>query len=267
MLPSAEALRVTSSLPQHFDIDERGLTVPWTLERQIKEGVRMLPSELKAVGDSIVEKTLAEKVADGVLKLKPAEKLVGDHIEQKTVAEQVAEGLITLTPTQVLDGDQIREMTEGEKAAAGLIKLDPYLKVVGKGIVPKTPAELARDKLIELAHDEAIKGDEIVELTPREMLEERRYDLERYKQAVIERYTEVSLDARRKQLPDHQLLYAAIGVLDAATVENYRKIASDHARALDQMTQAIGKASTPDEVDAIAALGDWPKERLHRVRV
>lgn len=253
-----------SQVPEHLDIDERGLIVPWTLERQVKEGIKMLPPELKAVGDDIIPKTLADRVADGTLKLKPTEKLVGDRIDRKTGAEQVAEGLIKLAPTQVLEDDEIREMTEGEKAAAGLIQIAPHLKVVGKALVLKAPAELVRDKLIELAPDEKLNGDEIVKLTPREMLDEGRHNLQRYKQAVIERYTEASLAARRKELPDHQLLYAAIGALDAATVEKYRKIAATHVKALDHMEHAIEKASTADEVDAVAGLGEWPKVKLGR---
>jgi hypothetical protein len=249
-----------NEVPTHFDISEQGLIVPWTLERQVKEGVRALPPDQKAVGNDVVEKPLAQKVAEGLVKLKPTEKLVDDRIEPKTIAEQVAEGLIKLTPTQVVDGDVVREMTHGEKAAAGLVELDPRLKVVGKEIAFKTPAELVRDKLVKLADDEKVEGDEIVKLTPREMLAEGRYDLKRYKQAVLERFTEASLAARRKELPDHQLLYAAVGALDAATTEKYRKIATDHAKLLDKAAKDIEKASSADEVDNVAGLGDWPKE-------
>jgi hypothetical protein len=247
-----------AAVPEHFDIDERGQIMPWTLERQIKQGIRALPPELKAVGDRIVEKSLAEKIADGVVKMKPTEKLVGEHIEQKTVAEQVADGLIKLSPTQVVEEDDIREMTEGEKAAAGLIHLDPTLKVVGKAIVPKTRAELARDRLIELAPDEGVKGDEIVKLTPREMLKEGRLDLQRYKAAAIERHAQACLAARRKVVPDHELLYAAIGALEPSRVEKYRSIVSTFVKALDRATQAIQKASSADEVDAVPAAYESP---------
>jgi hypothetical protein len=218
--------------PRLFDIDAQGIVVPWTLERQIKEGRKTLPPDLKAVGNDIVPKPLAEKLTDGTVKL---------------------------TPTQVVDGEHIREMTQGEQAAAGLIQLEPHLKLAGKQIVPKTRADLARDKLIELASDEKIQGDEVVRLNLREMLAEGRIDLQGYKQAVIDRYTEVSLAARRNQLPDYQLLYAALGALDAATVEHHRKIAADHARALDQTTRSVQSAATADEVDKIAGLGDWSK--------
>src|SRR6478672_1761642 len=81
-------------MPEHFDIDQQGTIVPWTLERQVREGVETLPPDLKAVGNDIVPKPLAEKVADGT---------------------------VTLTPTQVVDGEHLREMTQGEQAAAGLI--------------------------------------------------------------------------------------------------------------------------------------------------
>lgn len=255
------------SVPEHFDIDNEGSIHPWTIERQIKEGVTTLPPDLKAVGDEVVQKTLAEKVADGTVTLKPTEKLVDDRIEQKTVAEQVDEGLVKLTPTQIVDGDMIREMTDGEKAAAGLIQIEPRLKVVGKRIVTKTPAELVKDKLLDLANDEKIEGDDIVKLTPREMLQEKRISLQAYKQALIQRYTESSLADRRKELPDHQILYAAIGALDPGTVEKVRKIASEHAKTLEKVARAIDKAATADEADKIASLGDWPKTRPLSTRV
>lgn len=255
------------SVPEYFDIDRKGIILPWTLERQIKEGVTTLPPELKAVGDEAVPKTLAEKVADGTVKLKPTEKLLDDRIEPKTVAEQVAEGLIKLTRTQVLDGDIIREMTDGEKAAAGLIQIDERLKVVGKHIVPKTPAELVKDKLLELASDEKIEGDDIIKLTPREMLREERINLHAYKQALIQRYTEASLADRQKELPDHLLLYAALGALPPDTIERCRKAASEHAKTMDKIARAIEKAATAEEADRIADLGDWPKAMPPRQRV
>lgn len=255
------------SVPEFFDIDHEGIVQPWTIERQIKEGVTTIPPEVKAVGNEVIPKTLAEKVADGTVTLKPTEKLIDDRIEQKTVAEQVAEGLIKIMPTQVVDGEMIREMTDGEKAAAGLIQIDPRLKVVGKLIVPKTPAELVKDKLLDLANDEKLEGDDIVKLTPREMLQEKRISLQAYKQALIQRYTESSLAERQKELPDHQILYAAIGVLDPGTVEKVRKIASEHAKTLEKAERAIDKAATADEADKIAGLGDWPKTRPLRTRV
>jgi hypothetical protein len=247
-----------AEVPEYFDIRSDGTIVPWTLERQIKERVKLLPPELKAVGDQVVEKTLTEKVADGVIQLKPTEKLVDDTIQQKSITEQVADGTVQLSPTQIIDGEQIRQMTEGEQAAAGLIKLDPRMKLVGKTIVPKTSRELVRDKLVSLASDEKVQGDDVIKLTPRQMLTEGRHDLQRYKDAVLERYAQVSLAARQKSVPDYQLLYVAIGVLDSATADRYKKVASEHVRALEQMKQAIAKASTADEVDSVAALGDWP---------
>jgi hypothetical protein len=241
-----------SVVPEHFDINAQGLIVPWTVQQEVEAGVRKLPPELKAVGDRLVQKTLAEKLKEGLVKLKPQEKVVGDRIEEKTVAEQVAEGLIKLSPTQVLDRNSIREMTDGEKAAAGLIKLGKDLKVVGKRIVPKSRAELAREKLIELEPDEKIQGDEVVRLTPRQMLDEKRLDLQEYKDIVIEQLTHASLEARREEIPDHELLYAALGLLDPARVEEYRKKVAASIKALDQAKAAVQKATTADQVQALA---------------
>ena len=244
-------------VPDHFDIDGAGAIVPWTLERKVLRGVLTLPPDLKAVGNTVVPKTLSEKVADGTVQLRINEKLVGDRIEPKTVAEMVDDGSIRLTPTQIVDGDEVREMTEGEKVLAGLTALDPRLKVVDGRIVPKTPAELIQDDLLKLAPDETLQGDTIVKLTPREMLDQNIYNLNDYKEAVIARYTEISLTKRRALVQDHMLTYVALGLVETELADSYRTIAANHVDELDHVIRSIKDAVTANEVDAIVDLGPW----------
>jgi hypothetical protein len=59
-------------------------------------------------------------------------------------------------------------------------------------------------------------------------------------------------------LPDHELLYAAIGALDTAKVEQYRTTVTGFLKSLDQVKKALEKASTADEVDAVQT--PWPTE-------
>lgn len=243
-----------SMVPDHFHVDDRGFIVPWTLQEKVQAGLLKLPPHQKAVGDRVVEKPLAEQVAEGVVTLKPTEKVVDDRIVPKSLAERVAEGLIKLSPTQILDGDTIREMTDGEKAAAGLIKLKPHQKIEGKHIVSKSRAEMAREGLVKLAPDEKLVGDEFVKLTPRQLLDEKRMDLTQYKEVVLERHSQACLEARRKVVPDHELLYAAIGALSQERVEEYRTTVAGYVEALEQVKVAIQEATTADQVDAVAPL-------------
>ncbi|NOK34651.1 hypothetical protein HMI49_15735 [Corallococcus exercitus] len=238
-------------VPEPFHIDAKGNIVPWTLKEKVEAGLVQLPPHQKLVGDQLVEKTLAEKVASGVITLRPEEKLADDQIVPKSVSEQVAEKLIPLTPTQVLDGESIREMTDAEKVAAGFIKLDKTQKVVGREIVPKSRAELAREKLIQLDPDEKLQGEEVIKLTRRQMLDEGRIQLEQYKQEAIERHTQANLEARRKALPDHELLYAAIGALGQDRVAMYRATVEGFLRPLEQAKAAIQKAKDANTVDAV----------------
>ncbi len=239
------------TVPDHFHIDKQGLIVPWSLQEKVKAGVLKLPPHQKAIGDRVVEKTLAEQVAEGIVTLKPTEKLVEDRIVPKSLAEQVAEGHIKLSPTQIVDGEHIREMTDGEKASAGLIKLEPHLKVVGKHISSKSRAELAREGLIKLEPDEKLVGEKVIKLTPRQLLDEGRTDLERYKEVVFERHGQACLEARRKVLPDHELLYAAIGAVSPERVEECRTTVAAYLDVLEQARVAIQQAATADEVDAV----------------
>jgi len=217
------------SAPEHFHVDQQGWIVPWTLKERADAGVLKLEPEQKVQGDQIVEKTLAEKVADGVVKL---------------------------LPTQVIDGDQIREMTDAEKTAAGLVPLDPKMKVVGgKIIAPKSRAELARDGLVKLAPDEKLSGDAVIKLTPRQMLEEKRYDLDQYKAAVLAQHVQANLEARRQLLPDHELLYAAIGAVSPERVEECRAVVARFVKDLDETKAALQKARNADEVDAVPPPG------------
>jgi hypothetical protein len=238
-------------VPDHFHITARGDIVPWTLQEKVEAGVVTLPAHQKVMGDTVVEKSVAEKVAAGLMTLKPEEKLVGNEIVPKTLAERVAERLIKLAPTQVLEGDGIREMTDAEKVAAGHIKLEKFQKVAGKEIVPKSRAELAKEKLIELDPDEKLQGEEVIKLTRRQMLEEGRIQLEQYKQEAIERHVQAHLEARRKVLPDHELLYAAIGALGPDRVATYRATVERFLRPLEQAKAAIQKARDASAVDAV----------------
>ncbi|MCP3137399.1 hypothetical protein [Pyxidicoccus xibeiensis] len=238
-------------VPSHFNIDAQGNIVLWTLQEKVAAGVVQLPPNQKMVGDTIVEKTLPEKVASGVITLKPEEKLVGDKIVEKSLAEKVAEKLVTLKPTQILEGESIREMTPGEQVAAGLITLDKTMKVVGGEITPKSRAELAREGLIPLAPDEGVQGDEIVKLTPRQLLDAGRITLAQYKEAMVQLHAQANLEARRKVLPDHELLYAAIGALPAERVTEYRTTVQGFVRAFDQSKLTILKATSASVVDAV----------------
>jgi hypothetical protein len=240
------------AVPDHFHINDEGGIVPWTLQERVAAGLLKLPPHQKAVGDRIVEKTLAEQVAEGVVALKPTETVRDNRIVPKSLTEQVTEGLIKLSPTQIVDEDQIREMTDGEKAAAGLIKLAPHLKLVGKHISPKSRVEMAREGLVKLAPDEKMVGEQVVKLTPRQMLDEGRTELKQYKEAVFERHNQACLEARRKVLSDHELLYAAIGAVSQERVEECRTIAASYIKALEQVGVAIQEAVTADEVDAVA---------------
>lgn len=219
-------------VPEHFEIDARGVLVPWPLERLVNEGLYDLPPHLKAQGDEIVEKTAAELIAAGVAPLPAAQ-----------------------------DRESSEDMSDAELVAAGLLELDPHSKLDGPNLIPKTLAELVRDQVVSLAPDEEVRGDQIVQLTPRELLERERIDLARYKQAVVERYTELSLTARRKVVPDHQLLYAAVGALGSDVAEAYRKIAADHVKKLEQTTKAIERATSATEVDSAAHVDqiEWQK--------
>lgn len=239
------------SVPEYFHITGQGEIVPWTLQEKVAAGVVTLPLHQKAVGDTLVDKSVAEKVAAGLITLKPEEKLVGNDIVPKTMAERVVEKLIQLTPTQVLDGESIREMNDAEKVAAGLIRLDKTQKVVGREIVSKSRAELARDKLIQLDPDEKLQGEEVIKLTRRQMLDEGRIALEQYKQEAIERHVQAHLEARRKVLPDHELLYAAIGALGQDRVATYRATVESFLRPLEEAKVAIQKAKDANTVDAV----------------
>lgn len=238
-------------VPDHFHISPRGEIIPWTLQEKVQAGVVKLPPNQKAVGDALVEKSVSEKVSEGLITLKPEEKLVGEEIVQKSLAEKVAEKLIKLAPTQVLEGESIREMTDAEKVAAGHIKLEKHLKVVGREIVPKSRAELVREKLATLDPDEKLQGDEVIRLTPRQQLDEGRIDLAQYKKDAIERHTQACLEARRKVLPDHELLYAAIGALPPERVTEYRATVQRFLAALEEAKNAIQKAKSADAVDEV----------------
>ncbi|MFP2929655.1 hypothetical protein ACLESO_31545 [Pyxidicoccus sp. 3LG] len=240
-------------VPTHFHIDSRGEIIPWTLQEKVQEGVVTLPPDQKAVGNNIVEKSVSERVAAGIISLKPEEKLVGEQIVQKSLAEKVAEKLITLAPTQVVEGENIREMDDAEKVAAGIIKLDKTQKVLGRFIVPKSRAELAKENLVTLEPDEKVLGEQVVRLTRRQMLDEKRIDLQQYKQQMIEAHTQAALEARRRELPDHELLHAAIGALGPERAAEYKAIVERHLAALNQARVSIAKAVTADAVEAVSA--------------
>ena len=145
----------------------------------------------------------------------------------------------------------VPELTAEQKVAAGLLKLAKHEKILANSIVPKTRAELARDGLVSLAPDEEIAGDQIVRLTPRQLLNKKRYNLQRFKQAVIDQHSQACLDARRKVLQDHDLLYAAIGAVGPERVEECRTIVASFVQALDKAKAAIRKAKTADEVENV----------------
>jgi len=240
-------------VPAHFDIDQHGRMLAWTLERQVKEGLKKLPPELKAVGDRVVPKTTADRVADGSVRLLPTQKLVGDAIVEKTGAERVREGLVKLGPTEVLDGDEIREMTDVEKAEKGLISFDRLvMKSVAGRIVPKTPAELVRDKVLALAPDQKVVGDDVVTPTPRQMLDEGRYDLKSYKEVTKKRCAELELTKRREAVSDNELMYALYQLRDADTLAAYKEILKTSRDRIDKVSRAIEHASAADDVDKAA---------------
>jgi hypothetical protein len=228
-----------STVPEHFHIDREGSIHPWTLQEQVKAGVLKLSPEHKIVDNQIVEKTLAEKIADG---------------------------LVHLLPTQILEGDRIREMTEGEKVAAGLRKLEPTTKLVDDHIVPKSLSELVQDGTLLLEPDEEIVENRVVRLTPRQMLDAGRYDFERFKEVVLKQHTRACLMARQRALPDHEVLYAAIGALSEDRMAEYREIIKKYVGALEEARATIQQASTADEVEAVLMNYDRLGDRLLRAK-